>query len=162
MRLRVVWKRAGQYLFHSGATQWEQAMQDLVLGIDLGTTSVKAGVFASDGTQLAGFSENYPTMRSTSGLCEQDPEDLMRLIDAALAQFQTDGLTRSIRCGALTSQVNTHVFIDREGRPLRRAILWQDTRASQEAQELNARLTDAEKTALLGAPIPIDASHALA
>ncbi|WP_434052204.1 MAG: FGGY-family carbohydrate kinase [Roseibium sp.] len=137
-------------------------MTDLLLGTDLGTTSVKAGVFARDGTQLARFAENYPTTRPAPGMCEQDPADWIRLIDAAMNQFRAAGLVTSVRCGALTSQVNTHVFVDRTGRPLRPAILWQDTRAMPEARELNARITDAEKIALLGAPIPIDASHLLA
>ncbi|MEL7529617.1 MAG: FGGY-family carbohydrate kinase, partial [Pseudomonadota bacterium] len=137
-------------------------MSDLLLGIDLGTTSVKAGVFAPDGTQLAGFAESYPTRRPASGICEQDPADWIRLIDSATDQFRASGLINSVRCGALTSQVNTHAFVDQTGTPLRPAILWQDTRATLEARELNAKMTDAEKIALLGAPIPIDASHLLA
>ena len=137
-------------------------MSDLLLGIDLGTTSVKAGVFVPDGTQLAGFAESYPTRRPASGICEQDPADWIRLIDSAMDQFRASGLINSVRCGALTSQVNTHAFVDQTGTPLRPAILWQDTRATLEARELNARMTDAEKIALLGAPIPIDASNLLA
>ncbi|WP_420334251.1 xylulokinase [Roseibium sp.] len=137
-------------------------MRDSLLGIDLGTTSVKAGVFAPDGTQLAGFAESYPTRRPASGICEQDPADWIRLIDSAMDQFRASGLINSVRCGALTSQVNTHAFVDQTGTPLRPAILWQDTRATLEARELNARMTDAEKIAILGAPIPIDASHLLA
>ncbi len=137
-------------------------MNDLLLGIDLGTTSVKAGVFASDGTQLAGFAERYPTRRPAPGICEQDPADWIRLIEGAMEQVRAAGLAGSVRCAALTSQVNTHVFIDRDGHPLRPAILWQDTRATEEARELNSRMSDAEKIAILGAPIPIDASHALA
>jgi xylulokinase len=136
-------------------------MQDLLLGIDLGTTSVKAGMFAPDGSQLAWFAESYPTRRPAPGICEQDPADWIRLIDRAMEQFRTSGLSNSVRCGALTSQVNTHVFVDRTGHLLRPAILWQDTRATIEARELNAHFSDTEKIALLGAPIPIDPSHPL-
>ena len=42
------------------------------------------------------------------------------------------------------------------------AILWQDTRASAEAIELDARVTPAQKLGWWGAPMPIDASHPLA
>ncbi len=137
-------------------------MSDSLLGIDLGTTSVKAGVFSPDGVRLAGFGASYPTLRKEGGVCEQDPEDWIRLIDRALLQFREAGLTGRIGSGALTSQVNTHVFVDRKGEPLLPAILWQDTRAAAEARELDAQLSDQKKIALLGAPIPIDASHPLA
>ncbi len=137
-------------------------MSDCLLGIDLGTTSVKAGVFSPDGNRLAGFGAPYPTVRKEGGVCEQDPEDWIRLIDSALSQFREAGLSSRIISGALTSQVNTHVFVDREGTPLLPAILWQDTRAAAEARELDAQLSDKDKIALLGAPIPIDASHPLA
>ena len=63
---------------------------------------------------------------------------------------------------ALTSQVNTHVFVDRNGRPLMPAITWQDTRAAYEAAELDDQLNEEDKIAWLGAPIPVDASHPLA
>ena len=86
----------------------------------------------------------------------------MRLIERCLQSFAAENLSGKISHGALTSQVNTHVFVDRSSNPLLPAIIWQDTRASTEAEELDARLSIEEKIALLGAPIPIDASHPLA
>lgn len=137
-------------------------MRELLLGVDVGTTTVKAGVFSTEGTCLAKFGESYATTRKDAGRCEQDPADWTRLIDKALEHFRALGLADDIRCGALTSQVNTHVFVDHAGAPLAPAILWQDTRAAEEAAELNDRLSDAQKIEWLGAPIPIDASHPLA
>ncbi|MEM8731219.1 MAG: FGGY-family carbohydrate kinase [Pseudomonadota bacterium] len=137
-------------------------MGDHLLGIDLGSTSIKAGIFAPDRTAVQMFGETYLTHRTPGGICEQNPDDWMRLIDKAFAQFRDAGLTARVGRGALTSQVNTHVFVDRHGQPLAPAILWQDTRAAAEASELDARLSDADKSAWLGAPIPIDASHCLA
>ena len=136
-------------------------MADTFLGIDLGTTSIKAAVLAGDGAVLARFDDSYPTRRDGPGRAEQDPADWLRLIDGALEEFARQG-HRGFRAGGLTSQVNTHVFVDRAGAPVMQAILWQDTRAAAEAAELDARLTEAEKIAYLGAPIPIDASHPLA
>ena len=137
-------------------------MTDLVLGIDLGSTSVKAAVLDRTGDCLSLFSEAYPTARSSADRAEQDPADWMRLIDAALARFSAGGFAGRIGVGGLCSQVNTHVFVDRAGEPLMPAILWQDTRASAEAAELDARVSTEEKIRWLGAPIPIDASHPLA
>ncbi|MEI6098804.1 MAG: FGGY-family carbohydrate kinase [Alphaproteobacteria bacterium] len=135
-------------------------MTEAFLGIDLGTTAVKAAVLTATGACLARFARAYPTMRPGPGLAEQDPQDWMNLIGAALTEFAGAGLR--VGHGCLSSQVNTHVFIDSSGRALAPAILWQDTRAAAEAAELDAMLTQDQKIALLGAPIPIDASHPLA
>ncbi|MBC7739879.1 MAG: carbohydrate kinase, partial [Candidatus Saccharibacteria bacterium] len=128
------------------------------LGIDLGTTAVKAAILTGTGDCLARFGLDYPTMRAGAGVVEQDPADWMRVIGAALDAFAG----QKVGFGCLSSQVNTHVFVDAAGRALAPAILWQDTRAAAEAAELDALVTPAQKVAWLGAPIPIDASHALA
>ncbi len=137
-------------------------MADLFLGMDIGSTSVKAAVLDDRGLCRSRFSRAYPTTRPTAGRAEQDPNDWMRLIHDALAQFAADGLAGRVGFGCLTSQVNTHVFVDAKGQALAPAILWQDTRAAAEAAELDSHLTLAEKIAFLGAPTPIDASHPVA
>lgn len=130
---------------------------DSLLGIDLGTTSVKAGIIAPDGEVLDSFAQSYPTHRS-DGHVEQDPEDWIRLIDAALARFAG----RTVAALGLCSQVDTHVFVGADGRALMPAIQWQDARAAPEAAALDAQVTEAQKIAWWGAPMPIDASRAIA
>ena len=137
-------------------------MAELFLGIDVGSTAVKAAVLDDRGLCLSRFAQVYPTTRPAADRAEQNPDDWMRLVHGALAQFAADGLAGRVGFGCLTSQVNTHVFVDAEGHALAPAILWQDTRAAAEAAELDCRLTLAEKIAYLGAPMPIDASHPVA
>ena len=133
-------------------------MGERYLGIDLGTTAVKAAVLTEAGACLGRFGQGYPTRRPGPGMVEQDPADWMRLIGQALQQFAGLG----VGFGCLSSQVNTHVFVDAKGQALAPAILWQDTRAVAEAAELDALLSHDQKMAWLGAPIPVDASHPLA
>ncbi|MBY4891393.1 FGGY-family carbohydrate kinase [Rhodobacteraceae bacterium N5(2021)] len=133
----------------------------LILGIDVGTTSVKAGLLDTNGAQVAAFSERYDTARSGDNVVEQDPRDWTRLIDAAIAQFVGAGFGPDIAAIGLTSQVNTHVFVGADGVPLMPAVVWQDTRAVAEAAALDARVTADQKIGWWGAPMPIDASHAL-
>lgn len=133
----------------------------LILGIDVGTTSVKAGLLDADGALVASYAQNYPTARAGGGVVEQDPHDWTRLIDAAIARFVGAGFGPDIAAIGLTSQVNTHVFVGADGAPLMPAIVWQDTRAVAEAAALDARVTADQKIAWWGAPMPIDASHAL-
>ncbi|QQA43591.1 xylulokinase [Pelagovum pacificum] len=135
-------------------------MLDLVLGIDVGTTSVKAALLDQSGSAVAEFTESQTIDRPAPGHAEQDALLWTGMIDRALASFAD--LSPRVSVGGLTSQVNTHVFVDADDRPLMPAILWQDTRAAREAAELDSRLSEAEKIRLLGAPIPIDASHPLA
>lgn len=135
--------------------------KDLILGIDVGTTSVKAGIVDESGTVQSSFSERYDTMRLANGIVQQDPDDWLRLIDRAFDQFHGESLTSGIASIGLCSQVNTHVFVGADGLPLLPAILWQDGRASQEAAELDGRVTEEQKCRWWGAPMPIDASHVL-
>jgi len=122
---------------------------------------VKAAPCPTSGARLASFSEQYPITRPAPGRAEQSPEHWRTLVDKAVAHV-THALPEAPISGALTSQVNTHVFVDARGVPLLPAITWQDTRAAAEAAELDAQLTVEQKIAWLGAPIPVDASHPLA
>jgi xylulokinase len=130
---------------------------DKIIGIDVGTTSVKAAVMDTSGAVHAQFGQTYDTTRTGPQCVEQNPDDWVRLIQDALAGF--DG--QDVRAIGLCSQVNTHVFVGADGNALCPAILWQDGRASQEAAALDAQVTAEQKQAWWGAPMPIDASHAI-
>ena len=129
-----------------------------LIGIDIGTTSVKAVRIDLSGRRVAAFSAPYPTQRPAPGWVEQDPEDWLRLVRAALEQFAPFGPAAGL---CLTSQVNTHVFTDKALSVLHPALVWQDGRAAQAGATLDRGISTEEKIAWLGAPIPVDASHAL-
>ena len=134
----------------------------LLVGIDVGTTSVKASLFDESGAALRTFANAYPMMRPAPGLAEQDPSDWTSRVDAALSQLSDDLPQGAIAGVGLTSQVNTHVFVGEDGVPLMPAITWQDGRAAAEAAELDALVSTEERIGWWGAPLPIDASHPLA
>ena len=48
---------------------------DIYLGIDLGTTSVKAALIDGGGARLAHFGQSYPIHRPAPGFAEQDADD---------------------------------------------------------------------------------------
>lgn len=134
---------------------------DVLIGIDIGTTALKAVMTAPGGERLASHSARYAIHRPAPGGAEQDPADWLRELDAALARFVAHPRAGEVAAIGITSQVNTHVFCGPDLAPLRPAITWQDTRASGDGAALDARITAEAKIAALGAPIPIDASHAL-
>ena len=137
------------------------AEKDLLIGVDVGTTSVKAALFDTQGRALAQFSRRYPTQRM-GGLVEQDPREWTSGIDAAMEALLTDPTRERVAAVGLCSQVNTDVFVDAQGRALAPAIMWQDNRAAAEAADIAATVTDAEFKDWFGAPLPIGASHVLA
>lgn len=129
----------------------------MLIGIDVGTTAVKAALFDDRGQVLKSFGQRYLTSRPTPGHVEQNAEDWMRLVHVALQEFKTDG----IHALGLCSQVNTHVFVDANGQALLPAMTWQDGRCANEAAMLDAQISIEEKLMWWGAPLPIDASHVL-
>lgn len=133
-----------------------------LIGIDIGTTAVKAVMTDLGGHRLADWSSAYPMARPGPGLAEQAPADWWALVAAALESFAAHPAAGRVAAIGITSQVNTHVFAGADLAPLCPAITWQDGRAAAVATELDARLGEAERIAALGAPIPIDGSHALA
>ncbi len=134
----------------------------MLIGIDVGTTAVKAALFDSQGNILKNFGERYPTRRPMAGHVEQDPADWMRLVFAALTSLSEGVASGSIAAIGLCSQVNTHVFVDASGHALMPAFTWQDGRCAGEAAELDGQISPDEKLGWWGAPLPIDASHVLA
>lgn len=134
----------------------------LFLGIDIGTTAVKAALFDHEGTSVTSWRRDYPTRRAPGGIVEQDPQDWLDGIAAAIDAFERETDLHAVRAIGICSQVNTHVFVASDGRALAPALVWQDTRAASEAAELAATITRDESDRWWGSPVPVDASHALA
>lgn len=136
-------------------------MEFCLIGIDIGTTATKATLIDGTGRQVASFEHAHATRRGAQGLAEQHPKDWLDGVFGALGHFaEVVDPTRVIGIG-LTSQVNSHVFVDEHGDPLRPCITWQDTRAAADAARLDVQVTPDQKTAWFNGPVPIDASHAL-
>ena len=134
----------------------------LLIGIDVGTTSVKAALFDMNGTALNAYASAYPTSRLRPGEAEQNPDHWMTRVLEALSVLTAGVPQGMIAAAGLCSQVNTHVFVDGHGKSLLPAILWQDGRCAAEAAVLDAQVTEADRLKWWGAPLPIDASHPMA
>ncbi len=131
----------------------------MLIGIDVGTTAVKAALFDGKGNAIRRFGERYPAQRPQPGQVEQDPRCWTDLVTAALAAL-SDGV--KVEAVGLCSQVNTHVFVDDKGEALLPALTWQDTRCAEDAAALDSQVGFDDKIGWWGAPLPIDASHVLA
>ena len=126
-----------------------------ILAIDQGTTSSRAlvfdGAFAARGLSAQEFPQHFPA----SGWVEHDPEDLWTTtLATARAAIAKAGLTApGIAAIGITNQRETCVLWDRRtGKPIHRAIVWQDRRTADVCARLKADGVEtmvAAKTGLL-------------
>lgn len=117
-------------------------MGDLFVGIDLGSTRVKVVVATPDGRVVQRVQDDIPTATGPSGEMEQDPSAWWQSLRTCLARL--DDPRRVVALG-LTGQMQDLVPVA-GSRPVRRALLYSDVRASHEAQRLHQLLTDWEST----------------
>ncbi len=117
-------------------------MSRLLCGIDIGTTGAKAALFQADGRLLGEGYGEYPVYHPRPGWAEQDPADWWRATCDALRAMMRAANARagSIGAVAVSAQAPTMLPLDGAGRPVRRALIWMDGRAKEEAQFLGERL----------------------
>jgi xylulokinase len=120
-------------------------MTDLV-GLDVGTTGIKALCISADGEVLARVEEEYPLATPQTGWAEQDPDDWWRATEAVLAQV-ADHEVAGI---GLSGQMHGLVALDEADRVLRPAILWNDQRTGAECAEIEDRFGLRELVRLTG------------
>lgn len=114
----------------------------LLLGIDLGTSSAKAGLFRTDGRRLASAQVGYQYRMPHPGWAEMESEvwwdATCRLIGAVMAEAAARPWW--IAGVGVSGQAPTLLPVDAGQRPLGPAILWLDTRSEIEAREIADRL----------------------
>jgi xylulokinase len=113
----------------------------LLLGLDIGTTSVKAGLFDAAGRQVAAAGREYRLAHPAPDHVEIDPETWWRSAVAAVrGTLETPGVDPArIAALAVSSQGETVAAVDADGRALGPALVWLDNRAAAEARELEER-----------------------
>jgi xylulokinase len=107
--------------------------QVAVLGIDLGTSGVKALVASPDGGVLGRSAAGYPVRVPASGRAESAPEDWWLATRAAVRAALAEADRVTVTAVAVAGQMHGVVLADERGAPLRPAILWLDQRAAAEA-----------------------------
>ncbi|MBS3812901.1 xylulokinase, partial [Candidatus Bipolaricaulota bacterium] len=113
-----------------------------LLGLDLGTTRVKAVAIDGGGKVLESHDSGYPLNRPTADAAEQDPEDWWRESCKVIRKTVSKSGIRAeeIEALAIAGQMHTAVFLDKNLKPLRPAITWADNRTSAEAAEIEKRV----------------------
>jgi xylulokinase len=106
-----------------------------LVGLDVGTTGVKAVAISPDGEVLATDEEAYPLSTPRPGWAEQDPADWWRAAQAVLTRLPFG----EVQLG-LSGQMHGLVCLDEADQVLRPAILWNDQRTAAECAEIEERV----------------------
>ena len=121
-----------------------------LLGIDVGTTGVRATVFDETGRVLADASSPCPYTPAGPGRAEASAEGWWNEVRVVCARVGTQTELARVAGVGVTGQAPTAVLVDGDGRELRPAILWLDVRADREARSIETRLGTAQAWTLGG------------
>jgi xylulokinase len=110
-------------------------VSDALVGLDVGTSGVKAIALSRTGEILARAERAYPLSTPQPGWAEQDPEDWWTATQAALEDLGVEPASIG-----WSGQMHGLVVLDERDAVIRPAILWNDQRTAAECAEIEQRL----------------------
>jgi xylulokinase len=104
----------------------------ILLGVDLGTSSVKTAVIEPGGRVLGLASREYPVNTPRPGWAEQDPEVWVSAALESVRQAVSEArvAAEDVAGIGLSGQMHGVICLDASGKPLRPAIIWADQRSA--------------------------------
>ena len=111
------------------------------LGIDIGTTSVKAIIADGPEVIVAQASADHPTTHPQTGWNEQNPDGWLNAVKTAVNALEPE-LRSGVSAIGLSGQMHSMALLGADRKPLRPAILWNDARCEAEARALADEVPD--------------------
>jgi gluconokinase len=113
---------------------------NVVLGVDIGTTSAKAVAFDADARELGRGEAGYPLLEPEHGQAVQDPAVVVDATLAAIRAATAAAREQGAQIAALSFSGAMHslVGLDAQGRALTPLVTWGDMRATEQAERLRA------------------------
>ena len=112
------------------------------IGIDLGTSGTKTVLFDREGHALASATIEYPLYQPQNGYAEQDPDDWWNAaagtIRMVLEQSGVD--SAEVKGIGISGQMHGLVMLDKDGKVIRRSIIWCDQRTAKECEEITEKV----------------------
>lgn len=114
----------------------------MILGIDLGTSSIKAMLLNEETGQFITAAREYDVIIPHPGHAEQDPELWWQLLKETLQELRERDAAGYGRISAIgfSGQMHGLVMVDADGRPVRNAIIWLDQRSGEQVEQIYARV----------------------
>ncbi|PHK49668.1 xylulokinase [Staphylococcus edaphicus] len=119
-------------------------MEDVVLGIDLGTSAVKTIAVNQCGEVIGQTSEPLTLIQPKPGYNEQDPESWVNAVKESIKTLikSEEMKNKHISGASFSGQMHGLVALDKQGEPIRNAILWNDTRTTEQCQLIKNHFGD--------------------
>ena len=122
------------------------------LGIDIGTTAIKAMVVDEFGSVAGGGESPLEISVPMPGWAEQDPSDWWQGTVKAVRAACIQANTREVTSIGLSGQMHSSVLLDKADRVLRPAILWNDVRTTAQCRFITDKIGKAGLRRLVGNP----------
>ncbi len=118
-------------------------MKRHILAHDLGTTGNKATLYDREGALVGSAFHGYETEYAHTGWAEQDPEDWWQAVCASTRRLlqQTRVRPDELACIVFSGQMMGCVLLDKDARPLRKAIIWADQRSVEQERWMGERIS---------------------
>lgn len=132
--------------------------QDILLGIDIGTSACKVAAFSLDGTVLAQTNESYEVHYPRAGWAEQDPNAWWEAVCRALRTLFDAGASAGVqpsrvRGVGIDGQSWSAVAVDKAGKVMCNTPIWMDTRAADICGRMKAQMGEDTLFATSGNPV---------
>lgn len=114
--------------------------QDVVIAVDIGTTSTKTMVIDRQGNILTNHAIEYPLHTPLPGRAEQDPEQIFQaVVDTIREVVNRAAIAPSqVLCVSFSSAMHSLIAVDKDNRPLSPSITFADSRSVDYVAQLNA------------------------
>lgn len=113
-------------------------MKTCVIGIDVGTSGCKTIAISPDGSILGESLREYPLYQPQPGYSEQEPEDWWQGAVGSIRELIEQIGPAEIAGVSFSGQMHGMVALDRQGKVVRRAILWNDQRTEKQCSEITS------------------------
>jgi xylulokinase len=112
------------------------------IGIDLGTSGTKTVLFDREGHALASATIEYPLYQPKNGYAEQDPDDWWNAaVGTIKAVLEKSGVSAAdVKGIGISGQMHGLVMLDKDGKVIRRSIIWCDQRTAKECEEITEKV----------------------
>ena len=116
-----------------------------VIGVDLGTSGVKALLVSENGDIVSKAFKDYPLYTPFPGWSEQKPEEWWEAVKIVIKRVASNVNKEKIVALSFSGQMHGAVFLDKNGEVIRPAILWNDTRTFKERAWITEKAGGEEK-----------------